>query len=63
MRFNQFAWFTRDESETIAVFGGARLVKYLDGKIQLNGGTQDDRRAAREWCSMFMHEAAVACAA
>ncbi len=62
MKLNRLAWFTRDEGETIAVFGNARLVKKLDGKIELLGGTQDDRRAAREWCSMFMHEAAVACA-
>ena len=51
------------DGETIAVFGAARLVKQLDGKIQLLGGTPEDRRAAREWCSMFLHEAAVACAA
>ena len=63
MRLNRIAWFTRDEGETLAVFGAARLVKHLDGKIQLLGGTPDDRRAAREWCSMFLHEAAVACAA
>lgn len=49
------------DGETIAVFGAARLVKHLDGKIQLIGGTPEDRRAAREWCSMFLHEAAVAC--
>ena len=63
MRLNRMAWFTRHEGETLAVFGDARLVKYLDGKIELRGGSLDDRRAAREWCSMFLHEAAVACAA
>jgi len=63
MKFNQLAWFTRDEGETIAVFGGARLVKFPDGKIRLVGGSQDDRRAAREWCSLFLHEATVACVA
>lgn len=51
------------DGETIAVFGAARLVKHLDGKIQHLGGSRDDRRAAREWCSMFLHEAALAYAA
>ena len=48
------------DGDPIAVFGAARLVKHLDGKIQLVGGTPDDRRAAREWCSLFLNEAAVA---
>ena len=62
MKFNRLAWFARDEGETIAVFGDARLVKKLCGKLELRGGSPDDRRAAREWCSMFLHEAALACA-
>ena len=62
MKFNQLAWFARDEGETIAVFGDARLVKKLSGKIELLGGSPEDRRAAREWCSLFLHEAAIACA-
>ena len=60
MKFNQLAWLTRDEGETIAVFGAARLVKKLDGKLELRGGSPDDRSAAKEWCSLFLHEAAVA---
>jgi hypothetical protein len=60
MKLNQLAWRTRDEGELIASFGDARLVKYLDGKIALVGGTRDERHAAREWCSLFLHEAAVA---
>ena len=51
------------DGATIAVFGAARLVKHLDGKIQLVGGTRDDRHAAREWCSLYLHEAAIAGAA
>lgn len=49
--------------ETLATFGQARLVKHLDGRIELLGGSTDDRRAAREWCSLFLHEAVFACAA
>ena len=58
MKLNQLAWLRRDEGETIAVFGDARLVKKLDGKIELIGGSRGDRAAAREWCSLFLHEAA-----
>jgi len=57
MKLNPIAWFTRDEQETLASFGNARLVKNHDGKIELLGGSLDDRRAAREWCSLFLHQA------
>lgn len=60
MKLHPSTWFTRDEGETIAVFGDARLVKKLDGKLELRGGSPGDRSAAKEWCSLFLHEAAVA---
>ena len=63
MKFNRLAWLIRDEGTIIATFGHARLVKMLNGKIELIGGTQDDRRTAREWCSLFLHEAVVVCSA
>jgi hypothetical protein len=49
----------RDDGETIASFGQARLVKYLDGKLELKGGSRADRLEAYEWISLFMHEAVV----
>ena len=49
----------RDEGELVAGFGQARLVKTLDCKYELRGGSRDDRFAAREWISMFFHEAVV----
>ena len=61
MKLHRHAWPSRDEGETIAVFGGARLTKYLDGKIELRGGSAEDRRAAREWCALFMQEAVPVC--
>jgi hypothetical protein len=42
--------------KTLATFGAARLVKKLDGKIELIGGTADDHADAREWCSLFAPE-------
>ena len=47
----------KDEGEIIARFGDAKLVRFLDGKMELRGGSNDDRTAAREWMSMFWHEA------
>ena len=48
------------DGESIAVFGDARLVKKHNGKIELRNGSRNDRIAAKEWCSLFLHEAAVA---
>ena len=49
----------RDEGEVIASWGQARLIKYLDGKLELKGGSKDDRIEAREWISMFLTDAVV----
>jgi hypothetical protein len=49
----------KDEGEVIARFGDAQLIRFLDGKMELRGGSNDDRTAAREWMSMFWHEAVV----
>jgi hypothetical protein len=49
----------RDEGELIASWGEARLIRYLDGKSELKGGTKEDRLAAHEWISLFWHEAVV----
>ena len=60
MKLKKLAYLIRNRESTLAVFGSARLVKHLDGRLELLGGTPDDRRAAREWCSLFLHEAAIA---
>jgi hypothetical protein len=57
MKLNVMVWLKRDDGETLANFGAARLIKKRDGKIELLGGSGDDRIAAREWCSLFLHEA------
>ena len=48
-----------DEGELVASWGQARLIKYLDGRVELRGGSAQDRAEAREWLSMFWHEAVV----
>ena len=54
-----FPDFRNNEREFIAGFGEARLVKTLDAKFELRGGSREDRLAAREWVSLFLHEAVV----
>jgi hypothetical protein len=49
----------KNEGETIASWGGAKLIKYLDGKLELRGGSKEERGEAREWMSLFWHEAVV----
>ena len=35
------------------------MIKYLDGKLELKGGSKEDRIEAREWISMFLNDAVV----
>lgn len=49
----------RERSRVITRFGAARLVKTPDGQHELVGGTRSDRADAREWVSLFLHEAVV----
>ena len=48
-----------DEGEVVASWGQAQLIKYLDGRLELKGGSKEDRLAAHEWISSFWHEAVV----
>lgn len=57
MKLYLLKWFNRDKTKTLAVFGEARLLKRPTGKIELVGGKADDRTAAKEWASLFLHEA------
>jgi CheY-like chemotaxis protein len=47
----------REESQTIASFGPAQLVRHPGGYWELRGGAPHDHALAREWCSLFEHEA------
>lgn len=49
----------KDEGEIVASWGQAKLVRYLDGKLELKGGSRAERGEAREWISLFWHEAVV----
>ena len=45
----------KDEGELVAAWGEAQLIRYLDGKTELRGGSKEDRLAAQEWISLFWH--------
>lgn len=38
-------------------FGSARLLSDQRGRLELRGGSREDRISAIEWISLFMHEA------
>jgi hypothetical protein len=44
-------------AEVIARFGQAALIQQPNGSWQLQGGSEEDRLSAREWISLFLHEA------
>jgi hypothetical protein len=48
-------------AEVIARFGKATLIKEPSGSWQLKGGSAEDGLSAREWISLFLHEAVVRC--
>jgi hypothetical protein len=41
----------------VARFGRAMLLSRADGRVELRGGTDADRTEAKEWISLFMHDA------
>jgi hypothetical protein len=41
----------------VARFGRAKLLSRADGRVELRGGTASDHTEAREWISLFMHDA------
>ena len=41
----------------VARFGRARLMSRADGRVELRGGTSSDHTEAKEWVSLFMHDA------
>jgi hypothetical protein len=48
-----------EAGELVATFGQARLMKLQDGRFELRGGSAEERFEAKEWASLFMHEAVV----
>ena len=38
----------------IALFGGARLIRRSQGRIEIRGGTGPEQTEAREWAERFL---------
>jgi hypothetical protein len=51
-----FPELKKAEGEVIASWGEAKLIKTLDGKYELVGGSKEDLKAAREWISIFVSD-------
>lgn len=47
----------RYQTNLIARFGRARLVERPDGRAELRNASESERTEAKEWISLFMHEA------
>ncbi len=44
----------RERQELIASFGGAEIVKNLDGSLEIRGGTQEEQVRASAWMHQFL---------
>jgi len=53
MRHRSFDLPEQERVEEIAKFGEARLVKHLDGRLEIVGGTEQDRTDAHAWMKQF----------
>jgi hypothetical protein len=49
----------RDEGEVVAMWGDAQLIRYLNGRAILRGGSEQERAEAKKWISMFWEDAVV----
>jgi hypothetical protein len=58
MKLKFFPLF-KDEGEVVASWGEAQLIRYLNGRTELRGGSKEDQAEVREWISLFWHEAVV----
>jgi hypothetical protein len=47
----------RSDAKVVCAFGLAQLLRHPSGRWELLGGTRTDRMEAREWISVFCHEA------
>jgi hypothetical protein len=48
---------SKTQLPVVASFGGASLVRIAGASYELRGASDDDLTAAKEWVSLFMHEA------
>jgi hypothetical protein len=44
----------RPEEELIAMFGEAQILKHLDGRLEIRGGTDAEKALAHAWMKQFL---------
>ncbi|MEI6192820.1 MAG: hypothetical protein WCS42_00650 [Verrucomicrobiota bacterium] len=54
---NQTPVIKTNRSHTVMLFGQAKLIQTAEGKLKLKGATRDERTEAKEFISLFMHDA------
>jgi hypothetical protein len=57
MKIKPNEWLGLAKDKVVASFGAARLVQTDAGNYELRGGSAEDQTLAKEWISLFMHEA------
>jgi hypothetical protein len=48
---------TETNEQVIALFGRGKLIKRSHSRFELIGGEQSDLTDAKQWISLFLHEA------
>ncbi len=41
-------------AEIVAIFGDAQIVKHLDGRLEICGGSDQDKFHAHDWMKKFL---------
>ena len=54
MRHRRWDMPERERVELIAGFGGAEIIKFLDGRLEIRGGTEAEQAEARAWQQRFL---------
>jgi hypothetical protein len=59
MKTNPHCIDRNGDEHVIATFGDAQLVRHINGRYELCSGSASDHTDAKQWISLFLHEAAV----
>jgi hypothetical protein len=60
MKYRHFSTKLKTQRRIVASFGRANLVRITGSNYELHDASPDDLTAAKEWVSLFLHEACVA---
>ena len=57
MKMRNHADVIHNRSHTVMLFGQSKLIQTAEGKLELKGATKEEQTEAKEYVSLFMHEA------